>query len=281
MRVFHSSTELKEHLSAAQKNGTSIGLVPTMGALHSGHISLVEASVAENGLTVVSIFVNPKQFNEAKDLELYPRNLEEDVRLLSDFEDLVIFAPSAQDVYRDQDEVEVDLGGLGSIMEARSRPGHFNGVVQVLHRLFGIICPDRAYFGEKDRQQLMVIQIMVNELELNVKIISCPTIRNSEGLALSSRNELLTEEQQQNALILYRSLQFVQIKKEELAPADIVRSVKTDVGAAPSSELEYLELIDLDTLEPVNNWKKGQNVAAFIAARIGGVRLIDNVVLKA
>ena len=252
-----------------------------MGALHNGHISLIEASTVDNDHTVVSIFVNPKQFNEAKDLDMYPRNLEGDLSLLSHFTDLVVFAPSSKDVYNDHEEVEVDLGGLDSIMEGRSRSGHFNGVVQIVYRLFDIIRPDRAYFGEKDRQQLMVIKRMVRELGLSIEIRSCPTIRNSEGLALSSRNQLLSDEQQNSALVLYRSLQYAQTKMSEHAPADILRSIRTDVDATPFSELEYLELIDLDTLEPVMDWKKSQNVAAFIAARIGGIRLIDNVVLKA
>jgi len=280
MRLIHSTSDLKEHLAAERSKGLSIGTVLTMGALHEGHISLVKRSIEETDLTIVSIFVNPKQFNDPADHDLYPRQLEKDIGSLKGLGKIVVFAPEYNEVFSNEEDVVVDLGELDRTMEGSSRPGHFDGVVQVVYRFFNIIKPDVAYFGEKDRQQLLVIKKMVAALNVPVRIQPCPTVRSKEGLALSSRNALLNEEEKQRALLLYRSLSYAADNAYAAQPEDIINKVQEDFSLNTAVELEYFKLIDQDTFQEIKDWNGTENVVAFIAARIGAVRTIDNVFLK-
>ncbi len=280
MRVFHSTTELKQCLANERANGARIGAVLTMGALHEGHLSLVRASLEGTDVTVVSIFVNPLQFNDPADHVRYPRQLEKDIDLLMDLSDLIVFAPERSEVFSGKDNVVVDLGELDRTMEGSSRPGHFDGVVQVVYRLFDIIEPTVAYFGEKDRQQLLVIIRMVEVLELPVVVQPCATVRSEDGLALSSRNALFSNEERRNALAVYRALQYAAQNAYDLPPEVIVQNVVEEFNNNDQVELEYFKLIDQDTLQELKDWDGHRNSVAFIAARIGAVRSIDNMVLK-
>lgn len=260
-------------------NDHSVGFVPTMGALHRGHMSLVERAALENDVVVVSIFVNPTQFNNSSDLEKYPRDLERDLRLLEECKkDVIVFAPDVKQIYpQDYSKVKVDLDGMDRVMEGKFRPGHFDGVVEVVSRLFDIVKPTRAYFGLKDFQQLAIIKKMVKELGLSVEIVPCEIIRSDKGLAESSRNERLSSEQKNDALVIYRSL----LKAKEIfgkqSTADINREIARIFSESPL-ELEYFELVDPTTLKDVSD--NSDIAQACVAAYCGDVRLIDNMQLK-
>jgi pantoate--beta-alanine ligase len=277
--VFTSRQEIELAISAARLQGKSIGFVPTMGALHEGHIALVQRAVSECDYVVVSIFVNPTQFNNPKDLELYPRMLEKDVDLLKNFENVVVFAPTVDQVYPPNDKFPgVDLEGLDAVLEGEFRPGHFQGVVHVVYNFFQIVQPDFAYFGLKDFQQVAVIEHMVRQLELKVKIIPCPTLREKSGLAMSSRNLRLSEQEKTEALIIYTTLNTMVQKAIELTPNEVAEFAR---GLFNSSKLklEYLEIVDPHSLQKLSNqWVNG--AVCCIAAFCGDVRLIDNMLIK-
>lgn len=278
MKIIRSIKELHAVIESLKNTQKTLGFVPTMGALHDGHKSLVEQSVAENDLTIVSVFVNPTQFNNLSDLEKYPRNLDKDADLLKKVGCDFIFAPEAKDIYHEDElnnRFEFDFGGLDTVMEGRFRPGHFNGVVQIVSKLFQLVKPDKAYFGEKDFQQLSIIHRMVEILNFDIQIIDCKIIREESGLAMSSRNERLSPEQRKNAVqiskVLFESRNFV----PQLMPKEIIEWVTEQINKVSGLDVEYYEIVDVKSLQTVNSWQNP--TVGCIAVYCGEVRLIDNI----
>lgn len=280
MLVVETIAELRSHLAAARTEGKSIGLVPTMGALHNGHASLVGRSVEDNEVTVVSVFVNPTQFNDKSDLERYPRTLEADCRLLEGLGADYVFAPSVEEVYPEPDTRVFDFAPLDKVMEGMYRPGHFNGVAQIVSKLFQYVEPDRAYFGEKDFQQLAIIREMVRQLGLALQIVGCPIVRESDGLALSSRNALLTSEQRTTALAISKSLFDSVNYAKEHSLAETKQWVEQAIASTEGLELEYYEIVDGTTLQTVCSWEETDYIVGCITVYCGKVRLIDNIRYK-
>lgn len=258
----------------------SLGFVPTMGALHRGHLSLVEQSVANNTHTVVSVFVNPTQFNDPKDLERYPRTLENDLKLLEPSGCSIVFAPNASEVYPEPDLRKFNFGKLEEVMEGAHRPGHFNGVAQVVSKLFAMVNPDRAYFGLKDFQQLAIIKNMVKQLQLRVEIVPCAIIREESGLAMSSRNELLTAEQRENAKIISETLFKAKELMGQKSVDELVKWVVETINKNPYLDVEYFEIVDDEQLQAIKSWDEKNTKVACVAAFCGKIRLIDNIVLN-
>lgn len=279
MELIQSSHELMNRLSEIRKKGT-IGFVPTMGALHNGHLTLVEKAVNENDNVVVSIFVNPTQFNDKADLERYPRNLDLDIKLLNTTGCNIVFAPSVEDIYPEPDTRIFDFNGLDTVMEGKFRKGHFNGVAQVVSRLFDIVMPDKAYFGLKDFQQLSIIKQMVRQLRLNVEIVPCSIVREESGLAMSSRNELLTIEERKNAAIIYETLTNAIKRTGKLSVIQLVQWMTDQINNNPYMDVEYIEIVDENTVYPVNDWNHDGKILACVAVWCGKVRLIDNMILN-
>lgn len=280
MKTVNSISELKSILESYRKRGLTIGLVPTMGALHDGHVSLVKQCVSANDISVVSIFVNPTQFNNPADLETYPRTLQADRELLSSSGVDLIFAPSEGEMYPDVDTRVFNYAPLDTVMEGKYRAGHFNGVCQIVSKLFSSVNPDRAYFGEKDFQQLAIIRRMSQDLFPNLEVIACPIIREVNGLALSSRNMRLTAEQRKQALVISQLLlstkEEVQLKNLQ----EVLTTVREGIGEAEGLELEYFEIVDGYTLKPVTSWSASDYIVGCIAVYCGDVRLIDNITYK-
>ena len=280
MLVVSTIEQLRAFLASARAEGKSVGLVPTMGALHEGHASLVERSVAANDVTVVSVFVNPTQFNDKGDLERYPRTLEADCQLLEGLGTDCVFAPSAEEVYPEPDTRVFDFAPLDKVMEGIYRPGHFNGVAQIVSKLFMYVEPDRAYFGEKDFQQLAIIREMVRQMDFKLEIVGCPIVREQDGLALSSRNALLTPEQRHTALAISKTLfESVEFAKSHTL-AETKQRVEEAIAATEGLELEYYEIVDGNTLQPVSAWDETNYVMGCITVYCGKVRLIDNIRYK-
>jgi pantoate--beta-alanine ligase len=261
-------------------SGKKIGFVPTMGALHKGHISLVEQAVNENDIVVVSVFVNPTQFNDPKDLERYPRNLEADLRLLKESGCHLVFAPNVNEIYPEPDTRKFNFGALETVMEGKHRPGHFNGVAQVVSKLFDIVQPDRAYFGLKDFQQLAIIKNMVAQLQLPVEIVSCPIVREESGLAMSSRNELLTADERRNAALISQTLFEAKKLKTEKSVIALTEWITETINKNPFLRVEYAEIVDSSTLQPVENWSNKEEIVCCVAVFCGKIRLIDNIVFN-
>ncbi|MBP5197333.1 MAG: pantoate--beta-alanine ligase [Bacteroidaceae bacterium] len=280
MRMIYTISDLKTCLSEARKAGKSIGLVPTMGALHEGHASLVRRSVKENDVTVVSVFLNPTQFNDPKDLERYPRTLEKDSALLEQCGAQVVFAPSVKEIYPEPDTRHFSYPPTDSVMEGERRPGHFNGVCQIVSKLFMMVEPTRAYFGEKDFQQICVIRRMVDDLKLNLEIVPCPVVREASGLAMSSRNTLLTADEKVLAANIYR------VMKESLGKGLSVRETETwvvnELNGIDGLEVEYYSIVDGDTLASVNDWNDAPHIVGCITVYCGAtpIRLIDHIRYK-
>ena len=272
--------ELRQLVEAARSKGQSIGLVPTMGALHVGHISLVERCVAENDVTVVSVFVNPTQFNDKRDLELYPRTPEADCAMLEKAGCTYVFTPSVEEVYPEPDTRTFDLGAVAEVMEGRYRPGHFNGVAQIVSKLFAMVSPHRAYFGEKDFQQIAVIRAMAAQLQFDIDIVACPIVREADGLALSSRNTRLTPQQRINAPkiaeTLFKSLTFAESHTVE----ETIRYVVDTINQVPEMRVEYYEIVDGISLQPVAEWSDSNYIVGCITVYNGEVRLIDNIAYR-
>lgn len=280
MLVIETINQLHDFLANARSEGKSIGLVPTMGALHEGHASLVKRSVEENDITVVSVFVNPTQFNDKGDLERYPRTLEADCKLLSVLGTDCVFAPSVEEVYPEPDTRTFDFTPLDKVMEGIYRPGHFNGVAQIVSKLFMYVEPTRAYFGEKDFQQLAIIRKMTHQLGLPIQIIGCPIVREDDGLALSSRNTLLSPEQRTTALAISRAL-FASIEyAKEHSLTETKEMVEQTIADTDGLELEYYEIVDGNTLQTVTTWDDTDYVVGCITVYCGKVRLIDNIRYK-
>lgn len=277
MLLFNNIKDTQNYLKSQNK---TIGFVPTMGALHAGHISLIEQSKAENELTVCSIFVNPTQFNNPEDLKKYPRTLEKDCEILEKAGCDVVFAPSVEEMYPTMPAMKFDFGNLETVMEGKFRPGHFNGVGIVVSKLFHIVKPQKAYFGMKDIQQVAVIRRMVADLSFDLEIIPCPTLREPDGLAMSSRNTRLSPEARSIAPQVYKGLN---IGKEMLLKTNNINTAKEAVNQHfkqfSEFDLEYFEIADFDTLEPIETYNPNKKVALCIAIFLDGVRLIDNIVV--
>ena len=281
MKTIKLKQDLLSEIEILKSSGKTIGFVPTMGALHEGHKSLVERCVAENDFCVVSIFVNPTQFNNSTDLEKYPRNLEKDAELLESIGCRIIFAPEPEEIYQPEEmntPFEFDFGGLDTVMEGKFRSGHFNGVVQIVSKLFQLVQPDKAYFGEKDFQQLAIIHRMVKILHIPVEIIDCPIVRERSGLALSSRNQRLTEDQRKKAVEISKVLSESRNFAAQLSPIELTQWVVDLINLVPGLEVEYYEIVNITTLQPVYSWSESS--VGCIAVFCGEVRLIDNIKYK-
>lgn len=280
MLVINTTAQLQELLQEERAKGRTIGLVPTMGALHEGHASLVRRSVAENDITVVSIFLNPTQFNDPKDLERYPRTLDNDCAILEKCGAQIAYAPSVKEVYPEPDTRQFSYPPTDSVMEGARRPGHFNGVCQIVSKLFMMTDPDRAYFGEKDYQQIAVIRRMAEDLKFRVDIIPCPVIREADGLAMSSRNTLLSLEEKQTAPNIYRILN--ESKTLGLDIKDTSQWVVEQINAIPGLEVEYFSIVDGDSLADIENWEDATSVVGCITVYCGKtpIRLIDHIRYK-
>lgn len=280
MKIIHTVTKLEELLGQYRQEEKTIGFVPTMGALHEGHAALVKRCVTENDISVVSIFVNPTQFNNREDLRLYPRTPEKDYALLDSTGADIVFAPPVEEIYPEPDTRTFDFGLLDKVMEGAYRPGHFNGVVQVVSKLFAFVKPDKAYFGEKDFQQLTIVKEMVKQLELPVEIVGVPIVRELSGLAMSSRNQRLSEAQREQAAEIYRIMQESTLLAGEQSPDQVIRFVTGSINNLPELRVEYFGIVDGDSLQPVSSWHDSGNIVGAIAVYCGDVRLIDNIRYK-
>ena len=282
MQIITTKSELTRQVAACLRQGKTIGFVPTMGALHQGHASLIQRAGSENEVCYVSVFVNPTQFNNAEDLAKYPRNLEKDAALLESLGVHFVFAPTPDEMYTKeemQESFSFDFNGLDEVMEGKMRPGHFNGVVQVVSRLFELVRPTRAYFGEKDFQQLAIIRHMVERSSLSsqfsdLQIIGCPIVRESSGLAMSSRNERLSEEEKQTAIAISQTLISSMKWAKTDSVAEVQQRVIDTINAIEGLEVEYYEIVDKTTLQPTDTF---QNAVGCVTVYCGPVRLIDNI----
>lgn len=280
MKLIQTIKELKADLSVQRENGLKIGLVPTMGALHEGHVSLVKRSVEENDVTVVSIFVNPTQFNDPTDLQKYPRTLDADCHLLENAGVTIVFAPSVDEIYPEPDTRRFSYAPLDTVMEGAFRPGHFNGVCQIVSKLFDMVAPDRAYFGEKDFQQLAIIRAMVRHMEFPIEIVGCPIVRESDGLAMSSRNTRLSVQERTTALNISKMLFLSKDFAAEHTLEETKRMVEEGIAAVEGLRLEYFEIVDADTMQSVQEWSEAASIVGCITVFCGEVRLIDNIRYK-
>ncbi len=280
MRVVKTISELKSLISGYKQENKTVGLVPTMGALHAGHKSLVDRARKENDIVVVSVFVNPTQFNNKQDLAIYPRTEERDCALLEAAGCDVVFMPAVEEVYPEPDNRQFDLGAVAEVMEGAHRPGHFNGVAQIVSKLFGFVEPDRAYFGEKDFQQIAVIRKMVQLEGFKLQIVACPIKREDDGLALSSRNVRLTAEQRQLAPNIYRVLKESCNFAKSHTVAETEKFVVDSLNALPQMEVEYYSIVDALTMQPVSDWADADSITGCITVYCGEVRLIDNIAYK-
>ncbi|CCY38713.1 pantoate--beta-alanine ligase [Coprobacter secundus] len=278
MEIITKIADLQRKIVAVKANGGKVGLVPTMGALHNGHLQLVRRCVAENDCCVVSIFVNPTQFNDKNDLLHYPRTLEADCELLRSVGCTIAFVPSVEEMYPEEDTRVFELGPVAEVMEGKYRPGHFNGVAQIVSKLFYAVTPDRAYFGEKDFQQIAVIRSMVKLINSPVEIVDCPIVREEDGLALSSRNRRLTPEQRKNALNISATLFKSRTFAQNHTVAETLAFVVDTINAVDGLEVEYYEIVDGRTLLPVESWDQTDYVVGCVTVYCGEVRLIDNVI---
>ena len=278
MEIIRTKKNLSEITSKAKSAGKTVGLVPTMGALHAGHLSLIERARKECDFVAVSVFVNPTQFNNANDLVTYPRTEEADCKLLESAGVDVAFIPSVEEIYPEPDTRVFDLGEVANVMEGPMRPGHFNGVAQIVSKLFEMVNPDNAYFGEKDFQQIAVIRKMVEICGFNLEIVSCPIKREADGLALSSRNVRLTPEGRKTAPIIYKTLKDSVEYSQSHTLEETKNYVVNTLNATNGLEVEYYEIVDSISMQPVKDWKDTQNgVQGCITVYCGDVRLIDNI----
>ena len=280
MKIAYTIDELRGFIGECRTEGKSVGFVPTMGALHQGHASLVRRSVKENDVTVVSVFVNPTQFNDKNDLKNYPRTLEADCVLLENEGASIVFAPSVEEMYPQEDTRVFSFAPLDTVMEGACRPGHFNGVAQIVSKLFYAVEPDRAYFGEKDFQQLAIIREMVRQLSIGVEIVGCPIVREADGLAMSSRNTLLSCEERNRALTISRTLFASLPFAAEHTLQDTKVFVENAINETDGLELEYFQVVDGNTLQEIKEWGDSDYVVGCIALFCGKIRLIDNIKYK-
>lgn len=277
MELFQTARELIDAINLKRQQKPAIGFVPTMGALHPGHISLVKRSVSGNDLTVVSIFVNPTQFNDRNDLTNYPRTLEKDLNLLSQNGCDFVFTPSESEMYPEPDKRQFSFGSLEQVMEGKHRPGHFNGVAQIVSKLFSIVPAGKAYFGEKDFQQIAIIRKLVEMLNFPVEIVPCPIFREEDGLAMSSRNMLLSGVQRQNAPVIYHTLRESLEKTKIMSVEELKEWVIRTINQNPELETEYFDIVDESTLQSIRSWDDHGLKRGCIAVKVGKIRLIDNI----
>lgn len=278
MKVVNRVADLNAALASCPREG--VGFVPTMGALHAGHRSLVERARRENETVVVSVFVNPTQFNDKNDLKNYPRTPEADCKVLEAAGADIVFMPSVEDIYPEPDTRLFDFGLIDKVMEGATRPGHFNGVAQVVSRLFDLVKPRRAYFGEKDFQQIAVIKAMVKQLSLDVEIVECAIVRGEDGLALSSRNELLSAEHRKAAPHIYATISRAQELMQTMTPAELTRWMVESIDANPLLKTIYFEAVDALTMQRVERWSDAERIQGCCAVQAGEIRLIDNIRIK-
>ncbi|WP_291100359.1 MULTISPECIES: pantoate--beta-alanine ligase [unclassified Flavobacterium] len=282
MHIFYGKVALTDHLKSIKTTHSTIGFVPTMGALHQGHLTLMRQSLSENEITVVSIFVNPTQFNNPEDLAKYPRTLDDDIKKIADLNPkIIIYAPTVDDIYDGKPLSQFfDFGGLENQMEGQFRPGHFNGVGTIVKRLFEIVEPTNAYFGEKDFQQLQIVKKMAAKNNLNVNIIGCPIHREPNNLAMSSRNELLSASEKQEASLIYKTLVGAKARFETNSAASVTEWVQKSFKKNPAFTLEYFQIADEATLLPCLRKNKNKKYRAFIAVFVNNIRLIDTISLN-
>ena len=278
MEIFRTRAEVHTYLEKLKIDGNSIGFVPTMGALHEGHLSLIDAARTKADVVVCSIFVNPTQFNDKKDLENYPRPIEDDIKKLEGADCDVLFLPEVDEMYNSNDNWHIKLNDFDTILEGEIRPGHYQGVTQIVKKLFDIVRPDYAFFGQKDFQQFVIISYMVKKLGINIQLIRCPIIRENDGLAMSSRNVYLSKEDRQNALSLFNSLTRAKKEFSHLSIPQVKKNAIDYLSNAVGIEVEYFEFYDINTFEPASS-KQAENVIALVAARVGNIRIIDNMIL--
>ncbi len=280
MKLIKDIHTLSQIVSSKKHEHISIGFVPTMGALHEGHISLIKQSLLENDFTIASIFVNPLQFNNPDDLEKYPRTLDRDMQMLESAGCNALFAPETSEVYSgDEQPLQFDLGNLANVMEGKFRPGHFTGVITIVHKLFSWVNPDVAYFGEKDFQQLAVIRKMAKALHPNIIVTGCPTLREPNGLAMSSRNVRLNQTVRHNASIIYKAMQHARQLKNVLPVYEVCSKVRSMIEEVAPFKVEYIEIADAVNLQPLQQWSDTQSARIFVAVFANDVRLIDNAAL--
>lgn len=277
MEILTTVSETRKYLNNFLELSKTIGFVPTMGALHQGHLELVRKAKKENDIVAVSIFVNPIQFNNKEDLDKYPRTYEKDIALLESVGCDLLFYPSEKEIYPEPDSTKYNFGNLENVMEGKHRPGHFNGVGVVVKRLFDIINPHKAYFGEKDFQQLAIIKSLVAQLNLKVEIIPCPIVREDDGLAMSSRNTRLSIEERQLAPFIYKTLLKAKEKAKDISVKEVELWVANEFSQHKEFDLEYFEIVDSTTLQAINNWTETTAAIGCIAVFMGSVRLIDNI----
>ncbi|MCM1505490.1 MAG: pantoate--beta-alanine ligase [Muribaculum sp.] len=284
MKIIRTVKDLKDYAENLASEKKRTGLVPTMGALHAGHISLVKKAVNDNDAVIVSVFVNPTQFNNPTDLQTYPRNEDADFNLLEEAGVDAVFAPSAEEIYPEGEKAAsnhvFDLGEVAEVMEGKFRPGHFQGVAQIVSRLLRWVNPDKAYFGEKDFQQIAVIRRMIATEGIDVEIVQCPIVREPDGLALSSRNARLTKEQRNIAPGIHASLAASVDLMKLMTPAQVITFVTECINALPQCKVEYLSIVDGITLQDVDNWSDSDYIVGCITVYCGDVRLIDNITYK-
>ena len=274
MRVYSSHKELLKSV----KHKLSVGLVPTMGSLHEGHLSLIEKAYSENDEVIVSIYVNPTQFNDKEDLKKYPRNIQEDLKKLNRFENVIVYTPENNDLYqKNESSKQYDFGSFTNLMEGKHRPGHFDGVATIIEKLFKIFNPDNAYFGEKDFQQLLLIKTLTEQLDINTNVVGCETIREPDGLAMSSRNKLMSYKERKSAKEIIKLLLWAKEVYSMFDFAQIRDEIKNRSKLIDSFKLEYFEIMNLEEFSSIS--KKNNEIRAFIACRIGNIRLIDNIKL--
>jgi pantoate--beta-alanine ligase len=277
MRIIKSSRELQEIVSTLKDKGMSIGFVPTMGALHQGHLSLIEYADKDNDIVIVSIFVNPTQFNDKSDYAKYPRILDNDIEKLNNVKCDIIFTPAESDMYPEEDKRQFDFGNLDKVMEGKHRPGHFRGVALIVSKLFEMVKPDKAYFGEKDFQQVAIIKHLTNQLNFDTEIVSCPIIREEDGLAMSSRNMLLSKEQRKNVSLISETLfEAKKIAKNNTVSETMDWVIRT-INNNPFLKVEYFDIVDSENLETIKDWSQNVDKVGCIAVHVGNIRLIDNV----
>lgn len=282
MLIYNTQVALREVLSPLKSKGNTIGFVPTMGAIHNGHLALMKQALNENNIVVVSIFVNPTQFNNPSDLEKYPRTLDRDVALIENLsKNILVFAPSVIDIYENNTVAQLfKYDGLENQMEGANRPGHFDGVGTIVKKLFEIVTPNKAYFGEKDFQQLQIVKNMTAQFNLPVTIVGCPIFRQEDGLAMSSRNELLSAEAKKEATLIYK----IMLKAQQLFQTEtideVITFVKNEFASNPNFDLEYFEIADERTLKTATNKIEGEKYRGFVVVHLDNVRLIDNISLN-
>lgn len=266
-------------MNELRASGKSIGFVPTMGALHDGHLSMIKLAKQKADVIVCSIFVNPTQFNDKKDLENYPRPVEDDIRKLEEVKCHVLFIPSVNEMYNSAEKWTIELGNLDKILEGKIRPGHYQGVTQIVKKLFDTINPHYAFFGQKDYQQFMVISYMVKKLFVKIKLVLCPIIREIDGLAMSSRNIYLSPDDRKNALALFKALNKVKEHFKTKAIPQIKKEVESYLKSAPGIEIEYFEIFNANSFAATSS-KRPNSLIALVAAKVGSIRIIDNMILK-